>query len=188
MRVGQKAIVRGSLLGFLIVCASLPRGAGAKAGSGATMADADREQQMLTVKHEIAEGRPRDALRLLDRVPTHTAEEEAQKLVLAGQSLEGMNDVARAWDAYERARALAPAFPAPVLREGVLHYRRGDREGARLLLYRYVALESGNPEAFYYLALCEQDPRRKASFVGKLAILDGPTGTWSSDLLRRLDQ
>jgi tetratricopeptide (TPR) repeat protein len=152
------------------------------------MAAANREQQFLAVKLDIAEGRPREALRLLDRVPQHTPEEEAQKLVLAGQSLEAMNDVNRAWDAYERALALVPAFPTPFLRKGVLRYRRGDREGARFLLYRYIALESGNPEAFYYLALCEQDPQRNASFVGKLAILDGPTGTWSRDLLRSLSQ
>jgi hypothetical protein len=45
-------------------------------------------------------------------------------------------------------------------------------------------LEPGNPEAFYYLALCEPDPSRKSEFARRVAILDGPAGTWSRELLR----
>ena len=152
------------------------------------MTDTDGEQRLLAAKLEIVEGRYRDALDLLDRIAARTAEEEAQKLVLVGQSFEGLNDVANAHDAYSRARSLAPEFAAPILREGVLRYRRGDREGARALLYRYVDLESGNPEAFYFLSLCEQDPVRKGTFVRKVVLLDSPVGTWSSELLRSLAQ
>jgi Flp pilus assembly protein TadD len=150
------------------------------------MTDPDSDPRLLAARLEIAAGRYREALELLDRIPARSPEEEAQKLVLSGLSFEGLNDVARASDAYSRAQSLAPAFPVPILREGVLRYRRGDRDGARALLSRYVGRESGNPEAFYYLSLCEQDPLRLATFVSKVAILDGPTGTWSSELLRAL--
>lgn len=150
------------------------------------MTDKDIEQRLLAAKLEIVEGRYRDALDMLDRVAASNTQEEAQKLVLVGQSFEGLNDVARAHDAYARARSLAPEFAAPILREGVLRYRRGDLEGARVLLYRYVDAESGNPEAFYFLALCEHDPLRKATFIRKAVILDSPVGTWSSELFRSL--
>jgi Flp pilus assembly protein TadD len=149
------------------------------------MADTKNERLMLTIKLKISEGSYKEALQLIERISAPSLEEEeAQKLVLAGQSFEGLNDVASAREAYSRAQSLAPAFSAPILREGVLRYRRGDLEGARSLLYRYVERESGNPEAFYYLVLCEPDERRKAAFIRKVAILDGPTGTWSKELLR----
>jgi Flp pilus assembly protein TadD len=150
------------------------------------MTDTDRDYRLLAAKAEIAKGRYREALDLLAGVPAESPEEEAYKLVLSGQSFEGLDDSARAHDAYARARSVAPAFPPPILRQGVLHYRGGDREGARRLLYRYVQLEPGNPEAFYYLALCELDPPRRASFARTLAVLDGSTATWSSELLRSL--
>lgn len=146
----------------------------------------DREHRLLAARVEIAEGRYREALDLLDDIAADTAEEEADKLVLSGQGYEGLNDAARAHDAYTRARSLAPGFPAPTLREGVLHYHGGDRERARALLYRYVEAEQGNPEAFYYLALLEEDPPRRADFVRRLAILDSSTATWSSELFRSL--
>ena len=154
------------------------------------MTDMDTEppSPLLAAKLEIAESRYREALYLLDRITAHTAEEEAQKLVLSGQCFEGLNDVARASEAYSQARSIAPTVLVSILRQGVLRYRRGDREGARALLYRYVELESGNPEAYYYLSLCEQDPLHKAAFVTKLLILDGPTATWSRELFRSLAQ
>ena len=150
------------------------------------MTDTNGGYRLLTAKVEIAEGRYREALELLDRIDARTADEEADKLVLLGQGFEGLNDAASARDAYSRARSLAPGFPAPVLREAVLLYRRGDRAGARILLYRYLQVESGNPEAFYYLALCEDDPSRRAESVRRLAILDGSAATWSSQLFRSL--
>jgi Flp pilus assembly protein TadD len=151
-----------------------------------TTMDTDRDYGLLAAKVQIGKGRYREALDLLARLPTETPEEEAHKLVLSGQGYEGLDDSWRAHHAYARARTLAPSFPAPILRQGVLHYLGGDREGARRLLYRYVQLEPGNPEAFYYLALCEQDPPRRANFVRTLVLLDSPTSTWSSELFRAL--
>jgi Flp pilus assembly protein TadD len=148
----------------------------------------DNALQLVAAKVELAGSRYRNALGLLERITACSAEEEAQKLVLLGESFEGLNDAARAHDSYAQAQSIAPAFAVPILREGVLRYYRGDLEGARILLYRYVDRESGNPEAYYYLALCERDPLRKAALVRKVAILDGPTGAWSKELLQSLAQ
>jgi tetratricopeptide (TPR) repeat protein len=148
------------------------------------MTDAGDEYRLLAVKVALAEGRHSEALELLDDIPAESSEEEAHKLVLAGQAFEGLNDAARARDAYQRAQSLAPGLPTSILREGVLRYHRGDRAGARLLLHRYVDVEPGNPEAFYYLALCEDAPERQADVVRKLAVLDGRTAPWSRELLR----
>jgi Flp pilus assembly protein TadD len=148
------------------------------------MTNAGDEYRLLAVKVALAEGRHSEALELLDDIPAQSSEEEAHKLVLSGQAFDGLNDAARARDAYQTAQSLAPELPAPILREGVLRYHRGDRAGARLLLYRYVEVESGNPEAFYYLALCEDALERQADVVRKLALLDGPTAPWSRELLR----
>jgi Flp pilus assembly protein TadD len=147
------------------------------------MPEAVSEHPLLDVKCAIAEARYRDALALLERVPADTADERAEVLVLEGESHEGLDDAAAASDAYARAEALAPAFPAPILRQGVLHYRRGDPERARRLLQRYVALETGNPEAYFYLARCEREAARKAVLVRRLVTLDGPSGSWSRALL-----
>lgn len=143
------------------------------------------EYLLLTARAEIAAGRHREALGLLEDVATPTPDEEAQKLLLSGLAFEGLNDAGHASEAYVRARELVPAFAAPILREGVLLYHRGDTEGARRLLHRYLQAEEGNPEALYYLALCEIDPAQRASFARKLSVLDG-TGTWSRDLTRSL--
>ncbi len=148
------------------------------------MTAAGDEYRLLAIKVALAEGRHRLVLELLDDVPARSSEEEAHKLVLSGQAFEGLNDAARAREEYQRARSLAPGLPASILREGVLSYHRGDRAGARLLLQRYVDVEPGNPEAFYYLALCEDAPERQADVVRKLALLDGPTAPWSRELLR----
>ena len=147
------------------------------------MTDAGDEYGLLAVKVALAEGRHSEALELLDDIPAQSSEEEAHKLVLSGQAFEGLNEPARARDAYQRAQSLAPGLPTSILREGVLRYHRGDRAGARLLLYRYVDVEPGNPEAFYYLARCEDAPERQADVVRKLALLDGPTAPWSRELL-----
>jgi Flp pilus assembly protein TadD len=152
------------------------------------MAGTDNERQLIAAKVELAGGRCPEALILLDRITARTAEEEAHKLVVSGECFEGLNDAARAHDAYSQAQSIAPAFAVPILREGVLRYHRGDLEGARLLLYRYVERESGNPEAFFYLALCERDSPRRAALIREVAILDGPTGAWSSQLLQSLAQ
>jgi tetratricopeptide (TPR) repeat protein len=144
------------------------------------------EHRLLAAKLAIAEGRHREALDLLDGVVAYTAREEAEQLVVAGQAFEGLDDVAGAHASYARAQTLDPALQAPLLRRAVLLYRGGDREGARLLLRRYVEIESGNPEAFYYLSLCELDPDRNATFARTVAILDGPGGAWSRELLRFL--
>jgi tetratricopeptide (TPR) repeat protein len=141
------------------------------------------EYGLLAVRVAVAEGRYSEALELLDDIPAEGSEEQAQKLILSGQAFEGLNDAARARDAYQRAQALAPDLPTSILREGVLRYRRGDRAGARLLLRRYVDIEPGNPEAFYYLALCEDAPERRTAVARKLALLDGPTAPWSRELL-----
>jgi tetratricopeptide (TPR) repeat protein len=145
---------------------------------------ADIERQLLAAKLDLAAGAYRQALDALDRIAAPTSEAEAHRLVLAGQGHEGLNDAGRASEAYDRAHALAPELHVPILRQGVLHYRRGDPEAARQLLSRYIKLEPGNPEAFYYLALCEPVPARKSALVRRVAILDGPTGTWSRELLR----
>jgi tetratricopeptide (TPR) repeat protein len=145
---------------------------------------ADIERQLLAAKLDLAAGAYRQALGGLDRMAALTAEDEAHRLILAGQGHEGLNDVGRASAAYDRAHALAPGLHLPILRQGVLRYRRGDPEAARRLLSRYVQLEPGNPEAFFYLALCEPDQSRRSAFVRRLAILDGPAGTWSRELLR----
>ena len=145
----------------------------------------DDDYRLLAVRTEIAEGRHREALDLLTEMTTRTAEEEAQQLVLSGQAFEGLDDAERARAAYSRARELAPALAEPILREAVLLYQRGDTQGARRLLRRYLQAEKGNPEAFYYLALCESDPAERASSARRLAILDGK-GTWSRDLSRSL--
>jgi Flp pilus assembly protein TadD len=147
------------------------------------MTDPELDYRLLAAKVAIAEGRYEEAIDQLDRIAVESQEEEAEKLVLSGQGFEGLNDAARAHDAYTRARALAPEFAAPLLREGVLLYRRGDREGARILLYRYLRAEPGNPEALYYLALCELDRSRRSDAVRSLAVLDGPSAAWSSELL-----
>lgn len=145
---------------------------------------ADLERQLLAARVDLAAGAYRRALDALNRIATRTPEDEAHRLVLAGQGHEGLNDAVRASEAYDRAHALAPELHLPILRQGVLRYRRGDPEAARRLLSRYIQLESGNPEAFFYLALCELDQTRKSAFARRLAILDGPAGTWSRDLLR----
>jgi tetratricopeptide (TPR) repeat protein len=147
------------------------------------MTPGDDEGRLLTVKVAVADGRYREALDMLEDIPAPSPEEEAHKLVLAGQAFEGLNDAARARDAYQAAQSRAPGFPAPLLREGVLRYHRGDRAGACILLYRYVDVEPGNPEAFYYLALCENAAQRRADLLRKLAILDGPTAPWARGLL-----
>ena len=144
----------------------------------------DTERQLLAAKLDLAAGAYRQALEALDRMAVLTSEEEAHRLVLAGQGYEGLNDAGRASEAYDRAHALAPELHVPILRKGVLHYRRGDPEAARRLLSRYIQLEPGNPEAFFYLALCEPDPSRRSAFASRVAILDGPAGTWSRELLR----
>jgi tetratricopeptide (TPR) repeat protein len=145
---------------------------------------ADTARQLLAAKLDLAAGAYRQALDALDRIVALTAEEEAYCLVLAGQGHEGLNDAGRAGEAYDRAHALAPELHVPILRKGVLHYRQGDPEAARRLLSRYIQLEPGNPEAFFHLALCEPDPRRKSAFARQVAILDNPAGTWSRELLR----
>ena len=150
------------------------------------MPPADLERQFLAVRLDLAAGACRQALDTLDRLPTLSGEDEAYRLLLAGQAHEGLEDAARAGEAYDRAHALAPGLHLPILRQGVLHYRRGDPEAARRLLSRYMELEPGNPEAFCYLALCEPDPSRRSAFARRLAILDGPDGTWSRELLRSL--
>src|SRR5262245_20072211 len=148
------------------------------------MVPADLGQQLLAVKLRIAAGTYREALDLLTEIVVSGPAEEAHKLVLVGLSFEGLNDVARASEAYDRAASLAPGFHTPVLRQAVLHYHRGDVEAARRLLLRYVQLESGNPEAFFYIALCELDPPRRSAWLTKVAVLDGPSGSWSDELLR----
>lgn len=150
------------------------------------MKDTDNDRRLLAARVEIGEGRYDEALDLLEGLAVETPEEEARKLVLSGQGFEGLNDAARAHDAYTRARELTPDFAAPLLREGVLLFHRGDWEGARVLLNRYVQVEPGNPEALYYLARCEQDPARRGDVVRTLAVLDGPSASWSSDLLQSL--
>lgn len=155
-------------------------------GSDVPMTDIDGEYPLLAAKLEIADGRYRKALDLLDRIKTRTVEEEAEKLILRGEGLEGLNESAQAREAYVRAQSLVPGFAISILREGVLRYHRGDVEGARILLHRYVERESGNPEAFHYLALCEQNPARKATFVRKTVALDGPDGLWSRELRQSL--
>ncbi len=147
------------------------------------MTERERDYRLLAVKVAIAEGRYQEGLDQLDQIAVDSQEEEAEKLVLSGQGFEGLNDAARAHDAYTRARELDPEFAAPLLREGVLLYRRGDREGARILLYRYLQAEAGNPEALYYLALCELDRSRRADAVRRLVVLDGPSAAWSRELL-----
>ncbi len=149
------------------------------------MTHAGDEYLLLAARAEIAAGRHSEALDLLEEVATSSPDEEAQKLLLSGLIFEGFNDAGRASEAYSRARELVPAFAAPILREGVLLYHRGDTEGARRFLHRYLQAEKGNPEALYYLALCEADPARRATFARRLAVLDG-TGTWSRDLSRSL--
>jgi tetratricopeptide (TPR) repeat protein len=150
------------------------------------MSQANAEHQLLAAKVKLAEGSHRDVLELLDAIIAESAEEEAHKLLLAGQSFEGLNDVPRAIEAYTRAQSLAPELAVPLLRRGALSYHAGDREAARRLLLRYVELEPGNPEAYYYLALCEPIPLRRSAFVSTVAILDGPAAAWSSELLRHL--
>ena len=147
------------------------------------MTEPEHDYRLLAAKVAIGEGRYQEALDQLDQIEVDSPEDEAQKLVIAGQSFEGLNDAGRAHEAYARARALAPELAAPLLREGVLLYRRGDREGARILLYRYFQVEPGNPEALYYLALCELDRSRRAEAVRRLAVLDGPSAAWSRELL-----
>jgi tetratricopeptide (TPR) repeat protein len=147
------------------------------------MTPGDDAGRLLAVKVALAEGRYREALDLLDDIPAPSSEEDAHKLVLAGQAFEGLDDAARAREAYQAAQSRAPGFPAPLLREGVLRYHRGDRAGARMLLYRYVDVEPGNPEAYHYLALCEEAAERRAEVLRKLAILDGPTAPWARELL-----
>ena len=94
------------------------------------MPERERDYRLLAARVAIAEGRYGEALDQLDQITVDSPEEEAEKLVLSGQGFEGLDDAARAHDAYTRARTLAPEFAAPLLREGVLLYRRGDREGA----------------------------------------------------------
>lgn len=147
------------------------------------MSEPEYGYRLLAARAAIAEGSYQAVLDQLDQIAVDSPEEEAEKLVLSGQCFEGLNDVARAHDAYTRARELSPAFAAPLLREGVLLYRRGDREAARILLYRYVQAEPGNPEALYYLVLCELDRSRRADAVRRLAVLDGPSAPWSRELL-----
>jgi tetratricopeptide (TPR) repeat protein len=144
---------------------------------------AEIERQLLAAKLHLAAGAYRQALDALDRIAALTPDEEAYRLVLAGQGHEGLNDATRASEAYDRAHALAPELHVPILRQGVLRYHRGDPEAARRLLSRYIQLEPGNPEAFFYLALCEPDPARKSAFAVRVAILDGPAGTWARELL-----
>ena len=150
------------------------------------MPAAQTERQLLAARLDLAAGAYRQALDALNRIAAPTSEQEAHRLILAGQCHEGLNDAGRAAEAYDRAHALDPRLHVAVLRQGVLRYRRGDLDAARRLLSRYVQLEPGNPEAFCYLALCEPDPPRRSAFARRVAILDGPAGTWSRELLRSL--
>ena len=46
-----------------------------------------------------------------------------------------------------------------------------------------VKLGVGGAPALYYLALCELDRSRRADAFRKLAVLDGPSASWSRELL-----
>ena len=126
----------------------------------------------------------RESVGELGSIATKTPEEEALKLVLLGESYEGLVDSARAFAAYAKAESAAPQISVAILREGVLHYKMGDPLRARDLLSRYVQREGGNAEAFYYLFLCEYDADTKASLARTVILLDAPSGAWLTRLLR----
>jgi tetratricopeptide (TPR) repeat protein len=140
--------------------------------------------EFLAAKVHISQHKYRESLGELGHIATKTPEEEALKLVLLGESYEGLVDSARAFAAYEKAESLAPEISVAILCEGVLDYKQGDLLRARDLLSRYVRLEGGNAEAFYYLFLCEYDADRKALLARKVILLDASGGVWSTRLFR----
>jgi predicted Zn-dependent protease len=140
----------------------------------------------MAAKVKISQEGYRDALRELEGTITSKPEEEAIKLLLLGQANEGLNNTAQALAAYRKARSIAPNLSVAVLREGVLKYKLGNLEEAKQLLSQYTKLESGNPEAFYYLFLlahCQGDTDKKAMFTERVIALDAPNGYWSNKIL-----
>lgn len=144
--------------------------------------------RFLEAKLRISERKYREALQQLDRIAASTPEEESLKLILLGQCYEGLPAIARALTAYRQAEKVAPPGSAAVLRQGILQYKLGDRQSAMTLLRRYIDMEPGNPEAFYYLFLLlrDDDPHERARFARKVVLLDGPNGFWSAQLHREV--
>lgn len=141
--------------------------------------DSIMDREFLRAKIQSIHGNFKESLARLDDLTVNTLEEEAIKLTLAGQNHEKLNNILQAYASYQKAQSIAPELPAPVLREGVLSYKSGDIEKARMILYRYINMEGGNPEAYYYLYRIEPDQERKSGFLKRVVILDGPDGLWS---------
>jgi tetratricopeptide (TPR) repeat protein len=140
--------------------------------------------RFLAAKVKISQGKYRESLTELDGISVSTQEEESVKLILMGQSYEGLDDRASAFAAYKKAASADPLGSAAILREGVLHYKMGDPKLANILLSRYVRVNTGNPEAFYYLFLCEVIEKERLESAKKVIVLDGPDGFWSTKLLK----
>jgi len=142
----------------------------------------------LEAKLKISQGKYRESLREAEAITAKTPEEESLKLILMGQSYEGLLDSAHAFAAYDKAQAVTPLCSAAILRRGVLQYKMGDLVEAERQLSRYVRLEPGNPEVFYYLfllSLAQDDARdTRAKLARKVSLLDGPNGFWSTELLK----
>lgn len=139
--------------------------------------------KFLVARVRLADGRYREALAELDGITANTPEEDAIKLLLLGQSYEGLDDSRSAIAAFRKALSLGPAGSSGLLREAAYHYKWGDLVRARGLLYRYTEMEGGNPEAYYYLFLSEDNAMRKAAAARKLIALDG-SGYWSTQLFK----
>jgi tetratricopeptide (TPR) repeat protein len=143
-------------------------------------------RQFVVARVKISQGKYREALREVEAINAKTSEEESVKLILLGQSYEGLYDMARAFPAYKKAR---PLTPLGLLREGVCHYKMGDPLLARSLLRAYCKVEPGNAEAYYYLFLCGgRLEAEKAIYAGRVIALDGPNGYWSTQLLKAIGQ
>lgn len=141
-------------------------------------------KELLAARVEIVHGRYREALALLDAFSPSSPLNQAARLILKGESFEGLHDAPHAYSAYREAQLLAPELAAGLLREGVLSYKTGDRAKAKRLLYRYVDMEGGNPEAFYYLSLCEDRVEEQSAFQRQMIVLEGPSDSWSELLAR----
>ncbi len=145
--------------------------------------------QFVEAKVKISQGKYHEAVAEIDSIRTDAPEEQSLKLVLLGESYEGLVDSARAFAAYKKAQRVAPPGSVAMLREAVLDFTQGDLVAAEQLLRRYIRLEPGNPEAYYYLFLCvDDDSNEQAVSARMVAALDGPTGAWSTELLKTVER
>ena len=150
-------------------------------------AGSNSDGQLLAAKAKILQGKYQESIRELETLRGSTLEEQATKLILIGQCYEALPDISRAFAAYRQAQSTAPGVHSAILREGVLCLKNEDLEMGQRLLKKYIQLEAGNPEAFYYLWLYETNREKRGIYLRRVLILDEPGGSWAKRILKDLD-